>query len=62
MQDLEGEENDNGGTENIEDGIGVEDDGFNGIENVGFSMDFVDNKVEFYRIVEISRCKMQPEN
>ncbi|MBA0681543.1 hypothetical protein Goari_023339 [Gossypium aridum] len=29
---LEGEENDNSGTENIENGIGVEEDCFNGIE------------------------------
>ncbi|KAH1097107.1 hypothetical protein J1N35_014028, partial [Gossypium stocksii] len=33
---LEGEENNNGRTKNILDRIGVEEDGFNGTENVGF--------------------------
>ncbi|KAH1038162.1 hypothetical protein J1N35_039905 [Gossypium stocksii] len=55
IEDLKGEENDNGGIENIEDGIGVEKDGFNGIENVGLLMDFEDNS--YSRSPSTSRAK-----
>ncbi|PPS02028.1 hypothetical protein GOBAR_AA18649 [Gossypium barbadense] len=60
IEDLEREENDNSGTESIENGIGVEEDGFTRTENVGLSMNFEDNSHS--RSLSTSRAKIKRVN